>query len=342
MLTSMSRLPLHTLPVFRTAARLQNLRATAVEMHLTHSAVSQQIGVLEQQLGFTLFERRGRRIVLNEAGQALLCSVESALAQLDVGVLAAAATAIGTAQRLRLTVMPSFLQRWLLPRMQRWRERHPDIAIELHASQQLIDLQRDGFHAALRQGRGGWPGLSDERLFDSPLVVVASPATARRLQGGGVAALVHEALLGSADLWDRWFSEAGVTVRTNPVASFNDAGLMLQAAEHGLGIALGREFMVADALRDGLLVQLSEQRLAPDADFASYFLVYPPSLHDWAPLQALRSWLHDEVRALQNLHASPAAVIAPVDAASPKKASARKKIAKDNAMEDAKNGKRSG
>lgn len=305
----MARLPLHTLPVFRTAARLQNLRATAAEMHLTHSAVSQQIGVLEQQLGFALFERRGRRIVLNEAGQALLHSVGVALAQLDAGVLAAAATAVDTAQRLRLTVMPSFLQRWLLPRMHRWRERHPNIALELHSSQQVMDLQRDGFHAAVRQGRGGWLGLSDERLLDSPIVAVASPGTARRLQGGPVAAIAHEPLLGDAELWDRWFREAGVTVRSNPVANFNDAGLMLQAAEQGLGIALGREFMVADALRDGQLVQLAEQRLAPDVDYASYFLVYPPTLRDWAPLQALRSWLHDEVCALQQAIALPASTM---------------------------------
>ncbi|WP_395823307.1 LysR substrate-binding domain-containing protein [Collimonas sp.] len=299
MLTSMSRLPLHTLPVFRMAARLQNLRAAAVEMHLTHSAVSQQIGVLETQLGFALFERRGRRIVLNDAGQALLCSVESALAQLDAGMLAAAATAVGNHQRLRLTVMPSFLQRWLLPRMQRWRERHPDIALELHSSQHVMDLQREGFHAGLRQGRGGWPGLSDERLLDSPLVPVACAATARRLQGASIAALAHEPLLGDADLWDRWFREGGLKLRSNPVASFNDAGLMLQAAEQGLGIALGREFMVADALRDGLLVRLSEQRLQPDAGYASYFLVYPPTLRDWKPLQALREWLHEEVCMLQ-------------------------------------------
>ncbi|MEO6918085.1 MAG: LysR substrate-binding domain-containing protein [Collimonas sp.] len=327
MLTTMSRLPLHTLPVFRSAARLQNLRATAVEMHLTHSAVSQQIGVLEQQLGFALFERRGRRIVLNEAGHAFLCSVESALAQLDAGVQAAAATAIGTSQRLRLTVMPSFLQRWLLPRMQRWRERHPDIALELHSSQHVMDLQRDGFHAALRQGKGGWPGLSDERLIDSPLVVVASPGTARRLQGGSAAALADEPLLGSAESWDQWFSEAGLALRSNPVATFNDAGLMLQAAEQGLGIALGREFMVADALRDGLLVQLSEQRLAPHADYASYFLVYPPALRNWAPLQALRCWLHDEVCDLQENMTPAASVIVPVDVA-PKKASARIKAVK--------------
>lgn len=331
MLTNMTRLPLHTLPVFRTAARLQNLRATAVEMHLTHSAVSQQIGVLEEQLGFVLFERRGRRIVLNDAGQTLLHSVESALAQLDVGVTAAAAAAVGTAQKLRLTVMPSFSQRWLVPRMHRWRERHPDIALELHSSQQLMDLQRDGFHAALRQGRGGWAGLSDERLIDSPLVVVASPGTARRLQGGSVAALANEPLLGDAESWNRWFSEAGLAFRSNPVASFSDAGLMLQAAEQGLGIALGREFMVADALRDGLLVQLSEQRLAPDVDYASYFLVYPPALREWAPLKALRAWLHDEVCDLQKTMVASAPVVIPVDAATENKEPVRAKPGKKKA-----------
>ncbi|MFC5473293.1 LysR substrate-binding domain-containing protein [Paraherbaspirillum soli] len=328
MLTSMTRLPLHTLPVFRTAARLQNLRATALEMHLTHSAVSQQIGVLEQQLGFALFERRGRRIVLNAAGEALLGSVDSALAQLDAGVLAAAAAACGAAQRLRLTVVPSFGQRWLLPRMHRWRERHPGIALELHSSQQLVDLQRDGFHAALRQGRGGWPGLSDERLFDSLIVAVASPATARRLQGSGVAALAHEPLLGGAQFWDRWFKEAGVHVRSNPVANFNDASLMLQAAEQGLGIALGREFMVADALRDGRLVRLSEQRLVADSAYDSYYLVYPPALRDWGPLQALRAWLHDEVCATQKMIAPDASVPEQAAVAPLKKSPARSKAKK--------------
>ena len=85
-LTKMSRLPLNTLPAFRAVAELQNLRAAAAVLHLTHSAVSQQIGVLEEQLGFKLFERRGRRVLLNPSGEALLRSVQAALAQLDDGV----------------------------------------------------------------------------------------------------------------------------------------------------------------------------------------------------------------------------------------------------------------
>src|ERR1700751_4859705 len=179
----MPRLPLNTLTAFRSVAELQNLRAAADVLHLTHSAVSQQIRGLEEQLGFDLFERRGRRVVINAAGEALLRSVQAALTQLDDGVQAAAAAASGSAQRLRVTALPSFAQRWLLPRMGRWRKKHPDLALEIDASNQLVDLQREGFHAGLRQGHGPWAGLQAERLFNAPmpLIVVGSPSAARRL-----------------------------------------------------------------------------------------------------------------------------------------------------------------
>jgi LysR family transcriptional regulator, glycine cleavage system transcriptional activator len=296
MLTSMARLPLHTLPAFRTVAKLQNLRAAAEELHLTHSAVSQQIRGLEEQLGFELFDRRGRRVVLNPAGEALLRSVEPALAQLDDGVQAAAAAASGSAQRLRVTTLPSFAQRWLLPRMGRWRERHPQLALEIDASQQLIDLQRDGFHAAVRSGRGPWPGLESERLFDlpMPMIVVGSPAAARRLLGAQPQALAREPLLGDADVWDLWFAAAGLRTHVTPVATFNDAGLMLQAAEQNLGLAVARELLAADALCDGRLVKLSELTIVYEQAYA-YHLVYPPALRDWPPVAQFRRWLHEEL-----------------------------------------------
>jgi LysR family glycine cleavage system transcriptional activator len=293
----MARLPLHTLPAFRAVAKLQNLRAAAETLHLTHSAVSQQIRGLEEQLGFDLFERRGRRVVLNPAGEALLRSVEPALTQLDDGVQAAAAAASGSAQRLRITTLPSFAQRWLLPRIGRWRERHPTLALEIDASQQVIDLQREGFHAAVRQGRGPWPGLEAERLFDAPMpiVLVGSPAAARRLLGAQPEAIAREPLLGDAELWDLWFTAAGQPGRhVTTVATFNDAGLMLQAAEQNLGLALARELLAADALCDGRLVKLSPLSIIYEQAFP-YHLVYPTALRDWAPLQQLRGWLHDEL-----------------------------------------------
>lgn len=300
----MSRLPLNTLPAFRTVARLQNLRAAAESLHLTHSAVSQQIRGLEEQLGFALFERRGRRVVLNPAGEALLRSVEPALAQLDDGVQAAAAAASGSAQRLRLTTLPSFAQRWLLPRMGRWREQHPQLALEIDASQQIVDLQREGFHAAIRQGRGPWPGLASERLFDAPMphIVVGSPAAARRLLGAQPEAIAREPLLGDGLSWERWFGAAGLQTHVTPVADFNDAGLMLQAAEQNIGLALARELLAADALCDGRLVKLSPLTITFQ-ELSGYHLVHPPALRDWEPLLQLRRWLHEELdRSRATLH----------------------------------------
>jgi LysR family glycine cleavage system transcriptional activator len=290
-----ARLPLNTLTAFRAVAELENLRAAAEVLHLTHSAVSQQIRVLEERVGFALFERRGRRVVLNAAGHALLRSVQAALSLLDDGVQAAAAAAGGESQRLRVTVLPSFANRWLLPRIGRWREQHPALPLEIDASLRSLDLQREGFHAAIRQGKGPWPGLESERLFEQPpIIVVASPSAARRLLGAQPEALAREPLLGDSELWQDWFAAAGLRTNVRTVADFNDAGLMLQAAEQSLGLALSRELLAADALCDGRLVQLSPISIM-HAEAQPYHLVYPPSLREWAPLVSFRRWLFDEL-----------------------------------------------
>jgi LysR family glycine cleavage system transcriptional activator len=290
----MSRIPLQTLPTFRAVAQFSSLRAAAEQLHLTHSAISQQIRLLEQQLGFALFDRRGRRVVLNSAGAVMLAAVESALAQLDEAVRAAAAPE--TEQRLRITMLSSFAQHWLLPRIPRWRARHPGIAIEIHTSHQVMDLKRDGFHAAMRQGSGHWRGLEGTCMIDTPLILVACPAIAQRLAGCDASALAQEPLLGDADRWERWFAMAGLHLgRAKPVAVFSDMGMLVQAAEQGMGIALCRELVAADGVRDGRLVRLSPLALS-EPGYDTYWLIHPPELSDWPPMQALREWMQDEMR----------------------------------------------
>lgn len=290
----MAKLPLNTLPAFRAVARLQNLRAAAEQLHLTHSAVSQQIKLLEDQMGLQLFDRRGRGVVLNTAGQALQAAVEAALDRLSQGVLAAQAAASGNAHQLRLTVLPSFAQRWLLPRMGLWRAAHPDITLDVHATQQVVDVQQAGFHAGLRVGKGPWRGLTAHRLTDSPLIAVAAPARAARLPLGDHAALAAEPLLGDSAEWQRFLALANCPYDGKTVADFNDAGLMLQAAEQDIGIALARELLAADALRAGQLVRVSPLALE-DTQSATYWFVHPPGGADWPPLQALQQWLFAEM-----------------------------------------------
>ncbi|ETF01481.1 LysR family transcriptional regulator [Advenella kashmirensis W13003] len=298
MVTRMSRLPLNTLPTFRTVAELQNLRAAAEALHLTHSAVSQQIRQLEDNLGFALFEREGRRIVLNAAGAAFLCSVHSALTQLEDGVQTARLASETVEKKLRISVVPSFAHRWLLPRLERWHARHPDIALEIIASQQVVDLQRDGFHAAVREGIGPWPGVQADRLFDDPmpLIVVGCAVDARRLVGAEPAMFLKEPLLGDRRAWQAWFAAAGLQASFNTVAEFNDMGLMLQAAEQGLGLTLARELFAADAIRRGKLIRLSPVSVEYDSGHAIH-LVYRPALRDWPVLAALREWITEELAA---------------------------------------------
>lgn len=296
------RLPLSTLPTFRAVARSPNLRAAAEQLHLTHSAVSQQLKLLESQLGFELFDRRAKRLALNPAGAALLRAADAALDRLAEGVLDAEAAASGVTQSVRLTLLPSFAQRWLLPRMNRWRERHPGITLELHTSRELVDLQRAGFHAALRHGNGDWRGLHAERLSDSPLIAVAAPARAARLDGASAAALAAEPLLGTAEMWHRWLALIGHTHSVRPVATFADGGLMMQATEQDIGIALVSELLAADALIDGRLKRLHGPTLSDDA--AVYWWVCPPELRAWPPVAALHDWLFEEIAASRReLHA---------------------------------------
>jgi LysR family glycine cleavage system transcriptional activator len=305
----MARLPLQTLPTFRVAARLQNLRAAAESLHLTHSAVSQQIALLEERLGVPLFDRRGRALVLNAAGQALLPAVEQALDGLAQGALAARTVGQGHGQTLKLSVLPSFAQRWLMPRIQRWREKHPEVVLDIHASTRVVDLPREGFHAALRVGTGPWKGVVAERLAESALIAVAAPARAARLAIGDHKAIAAEPLLGPTEIWDRFLALAGCALSGKTVADFNDAGLMLQAAEADLGIALARELLAADALAAGRLVRVSPLSLATEqaGTSSTYWLVYPPELAEWPPLAALKAWLAEEMAVSRATLAPPAA-----------------------------------
>lgn len=119
------RLPLHILPTFVIAAQLENLRATAQRVSLTHGAVSQQIQQLEQAIGYPLFDRSGRGVRLNAAGRELLAATEPALLALQQGVDRARRVAVS--QMLRISVLPSFAHYWLLPRLAEFHRACPGI-----------------------------------------------------------------------------------------------------------------------------------------------------------------------------------------------------------------------
>lgn len=286
----LERLPLQFLPTFIIAARLENLRAAAQQVHLTHGAVSQQIRQLEQALGYRLFERRGRGVRLNGAGRELLAAAEPALQALEQGVLRARAVDAG--QGLRISVLPSFAHYWLLPRLPAFQAAHPDIVLDIDASLAVQDLAHHGFDAAIRIGAGEWRGVQVQRIADGEVIPVATPALAQRwqtalLQGDeGLPLLEHD-----VTPWRAWFRARGMAESGRPLALFNDAGLLLRAAEQSFGIALVKSLLVRDMLAAGRLVALADAWRPEGID---YYLVWPQA-NDNPAVQRLLAWLQQQL-----------------------------------------------
>lgn len=286
------RLPLHVLPTFAVAARLENLRATARQVHLTHGAVSQQIQLLEQAVGCALFDRRGRGLRLNAAGREMLAAVEPALQGLQQGV--ARARRAGASQTLRISVLPSFAHYWLLPRLPAFHEACADIALDIDASLALQDLSLRGFDAAIRIGGGQWAGLQAQRIAPGEVVPVASPAMARQWRetferGGDVPLLEHD-----VSPWREWFNAQRRPACGRQQALFNDAGLLIRAAEQGFGIALTKRLLVQDAIDAGKLVALAAPCRLSDDDV---YLAWPQAAGLTPAVERLLQWLQRQLAA---------------------------------------------
>ncbi|PYA63003.1 LysR family transcriptional regulator [Serratia marcescens] len=287
------RLPLHVLPTFVIAARLENLRATAQQVHLTHGAVSQQIQLLGQAVGYPLFERRGRGVRLNAAGKEMLAAVEPALQALQQGV--ARARRAAASQTLRISVLPSFAHYWLLPRLPAFHEACADIALDIDASLTLQDLSQRGFDAAIRIGNGQWAGLQAQRIASGDVLPVASPDMALQWgtafeNGGDVPLLEHD-----VSPWRAWFNTQGRSLCGRQQALFNDAGLLIRAAEQGFGIALAKKLLVQDAIAAGRLVALAAPCRLSDDDV---YLVWPQTAGLTPAVLRLLQWLQQQLAAI--------------------------------------------
>ena len=286
----MSRAPLHALQGFVTVARLGNLSRAAEQLHLTVSALSHQIRGLEERLDQRLFERNARGVTLTADGRLLF---ERVSGHLDGIEEALRPFRTRRDEVLTLTLMPSFANGWLVPRLPRFLALHPQLEINLQSSIAVVDFERDTtLDAGLRYGRGSWPGLSAEHLFDDWIVPTASPGLLRRLGMPTLRTLGEYPLLGApGGRWSDWFSAHGGTPPTRYVANFDDTEALHRAAAAGLGIALGRMTMARPLVEAGHLRVLFPQRLK--SDYAHY-LVWPARSRGHAGLQAFRAWLLQE------------------------------------------------
>ena len=283
----MSRLQLGALEGFVLAARAGQLSRAAQEMNLTVSALSHQMRGLEERLGHKLFRRGARGVELTPEGEQLLAGVEAPLRAIEQSLRRCGARSDDS---LSVSVMPSVASSWLVPRLPGFVAEQPQVQVNLQSSIELVDFSRDNVDVALRFGRGRWPGVQAEHLFDDWVTPVASPALARQLGKSRLADLSTCPLLGDpGDRWPAWFEASGAgKPPARYVANFSDSETLHRAAVEGLGIALGRMTMARPLIEAGRLKTLSRQKLR--AEYAHY-LVWPKRSENRPAVQLFREWV---------------------------------------------------
>lgn len=281
--------PLHTLTAFEAAARLGSFQAAAEALHLTPSAVSHRIRLLETFVGHDLFERRHRRVVLTEVGRRYLGTVRDALLRLDE---AGAALRSGRCGPLRLSVAPALGSKWLVRCVAEYQELHPEIEFSLSTGTGLGPVLAGEVDLGLRYGEEEWPGLLAWKLFEERVFPVCSPVLAERMRLPAdldrVRLLRHPLLS-----WRRWFAVAGL-MRDEPSDGpyYEDALLMLEAAVAGHGVALMAATLAASYLKEGVLVR----PFAAECPDRSFYVVALPGIRQRAPAMAFIRWLLREAR----------------------------------------------
>ncbi len=282
--------PLNALRAYEAAARHLSFTRAAEELFVTQAAISHQVKALEGHLGIKLFRRLNRALLLTEEGQAYLPAVAQALDLLDE----ATRRLLRAEDRGTLTVstLPSFAARWLVPRLGRFFEAHPDIDVRVAPSVALVDFDRDNVDVAIRYGKGKYPGLRVDRLLEEDLYPVCSERllqTERALREP--ADLAHHTLLhDDPSEWRQWLRAAAVedVVDASRGPVFTDSSMLIQAAIAGHGVALARHVLVYDDVAAGRLVRPFDLSIPADS---AYFLVSPRTTAERPKIAAFRHWL---------------------------------------------------
>jgi DNA-binding transcriptional LysR family regulator len=283
--------PLNALRAFESAARHLSFTRAADELHVTQAAISHQVKGLEERLGIKLFRRLPRQLLLTDEGQALLPDLRDAFNRLAHAVeRISARSAAGT---LTVSSMTTILMTWLVPRLPRFQEAHPEIDVRLMTTQRLVDFTREDIDVAIRFGTGKWPGVKSERMFGE----VLTPLCGRRFvdECKSPADLHKLPLIRSTeeDEWPIWFAAAGVAtteVRRGPI--FDSTKIAVQAAIDGLGIVMGPPTLFADDIAAGRLFQ--PFALAVETG-KSYWFVVPENSAGRPKVKAFRDWIFSEV-----------------------------------------------
>jgi LysR family transcriptional regulator, glycine cleavage system transcriptional activator len=302
--------PLNALRAFEAAARYQSFTRAAEELCVTQGAVSHQVKALEVELGVKLFNRERQRLLITEAGREYMSVVRDAFDRVAAGTERLLQRQ--SAGVLTVSTSPDFAAKWLVNRLGRFAEMHPDIDLRVSATLHHVDFAREDVDLAVRHGDGNWPGLESTRLCMEELFAVCSPKLlANRGRLRNPADLLKLPLLHLDDrkVWARWLEAAGVAnVELSQGPILNRASMVIDAAVDGQGVALARTMLAAWDLINGRLVRPFSATLRTAK---TYWIVCPRATAALPKIVLFRQWMlaeaADDLRRLGNLSQRQAA-----------------------------------
>lgn len=287
---------LDSLRFFAVAAKHLNFTRAAKEMGISQSAMSQQIGRLEENIGFKVFHRQARGLTLTGRGERLLGAVRDGLGRIQHTLQELDESSPREVMTVR--TLPSIASRWLMPRVKQFREFAPELSFRVEAEIALPDFLNDGVDVAITYGRSDHPEWDQTFLFNDAIFPVCSPSfleenpikTPEDLEGHH---LMHDSIpngIYSTD-WNEWFARIGLTPpRHGRGLSFSTAYLVSQSALTGQGVALTRFSLIADELADGSLVRLFDHVMYEDG----FYVTCPKASLKRVAIQRFYEWVLKE------------------------------------------------
>jgi DNA-binding transcriptional LysR family regulator len=281
------------LTAFEASARHQSYTKAADELALTQSAVCRQIGALEEFLGVRLFRRSSRGVALTDAGRRYAQLVSRRLNEVEQDTVELMSRG-AEGGMLEIAAVPTFGTRWLVSRLPGFVAQYPQVQIHLSAQSRPFLFEGTSFDAAIYAGERQWPGTQGLFLMRESLAAVCKPGA---VLGGTLseADWAKQTLLQQSTrpyVWRQWFAAQGMQIERDMSGSrFELFSMLIEAAIHGLGVALVPRFLIEDELRRGLLVEAGGQFYWSGL---SYYLVHPEGKTDNPALMAFSSWLQQE------------------------------------------------
>jgi DNA-binding transcriptional LysR family regulator len=282
--------PLNALRAFEAAARHKSFTRAAEELHVTQAAISHQVKALEERIGVPLFRRSPRALSLTAEGEALLPDLRGAFDRMALAIDRVGKMA--GSRSLNVSLVTTFALTWLVPRLHRFQERHPDIEVRMTTQQRLVDLGREDVDVAVRFTAEPDETLHSVRLFNDRLTPLCGKRYRDRVKTFDDLRRVPLIDTAFKPEWPIWLKAMGLELQPQRALQFDSTAICVEAAIEGAGVAIGPPDLFLPEFEAGKLFQPFEQLVESGQ---SWWLVCTHAMAERPKVKAFRDWMTEEV-----------------------------------------------